>query len=119
MEFSDFFDMLWTYLGAPEESKDNKGRPKFFRDLIDLIIRTPQTDVEDEKAQSGDLNPFTGRVADTINKYYIGSRSIPKKDAKELLSRINNEKKFIDEINFSASEQEKAFEISCVMSNLK
>ena len=92
MEFSDFFDMLWTYLGAPEESKDNKGRPKFFRDLIDLIIRTPQTDVEDEKAQSGDLNPFTGRVADTINKYYIGSRSIPKKDAKDLLSKISNEK---------------------------
>lgn len=25
MEFSDFFDMLWTYLGSPDESKDNKG----------------------------------------------------------------------------------------------
>lgn len=102
MEFSDFFNMLWTYLGAPEESKNNKGRPKFFRDLIDLIIRTPQTDVEDEKAKSGDLNPFTGRVDDTINKYCTGSRPIPKKDAKELLSRISNGKKFIDEINFSA-----------------
>ena len=102
MEFSDFFDMLWTYLGNPDESKDNKGRPKFFCHLIDLIIRTPQTDVEDEKAQSGDLNPFTGRVADTINKYCIGSRPIPKKDAKELLSRISNGKKFVDEINFSA-----------------
>ena len=55
MEFSDFFDIMWTYLAAPEskESKDNKGRPKFFCHLIDLIIRTPQTDVEDEKAQSG------------------------------------------------------------------
>ena len=102
MEFSDFFDMLWTYLGSPDESKDNKGRPKFFCYLIDLIIRTPQTDVEDEKAQSGDLNPFAGRVADTINKYCIGSRPIPKKDAKELLSRISNGKKFVDEINFSA-----------------
>ena len=91
--------MLWTYLGNPDESKDNKGRPKFF---YHLIIRTPQTDVEDEKAQSGDLNPFAGRVADTINKYCIGSRPIPKKDAKELLSRISNGKKFIDEINFSA-----------------
>lgn len=71
MKFSDFFDMLWTYLGAPEESKDNKGRPKFFRDLIDLIIRTPQNDVEDEKAQSGDLNPFTGRVLNqTIKKRF-------------------------------------------------
>lgn len=102
MEFSDFFDMLWTYLGDPDESKDNKGRPKFFCYLIDLIIRTPQTDVEDKKAQDGDLNPFSGRVADTINKYCIGSRPIPKKDAKELLSRISNGKKFIDEINFSA-----------------
>lgn len=107
MEFSDFFDMLWTYLGSPDESKDNKGRPKFFCHLIDLIIRTPQTDVEDEKAQSGDLNPFAGRVADTINKYCIGSRPIPKKDAKELLSRISNGKKFVDEINFSPQEQEK------------
>ena len=102
MEFSDFFDMLWTYLGNPDESKDNKGRPKFFCHLIDLIIRTPQTDVEDEKAQSGDLNPFAGRVADTINKYCIGSRPIPKKDAKDLLSRISNGKKFVDKINFSA-----------------
>ena len=102
MEFSDFFDMLWTYLGNPDESKDNKGRPKFFCHLIDLIIRTPQTDVEDEKVQSGDLNPFADRVADTINKYCIGSRPIPKKDAKELLSRISNGKKFVDEINFSA-----------------
>ncbi len=51
MEFSDFFDMLWTYLGDPDESKDNKGRPKFFCHLIDLIIRTPQTDVEDKKAE--------------------------------------------------------------------
>lgn len=102
MEFSDFFDMLWTYLGSPDESKDNRGRPKFFCHLIDLIIRTPQTDVEDEKAQSGDLNPFTGRVADTINKYCIGSRPILKKDVKELLSRISNGEKFVDEINFSA-----------------
>lgn len=51
MEFSDFFDMLWTYLGDPDESKDNKGRPKFFCHLIDLIIRTPQTDVEDKKSR--------------------------------------------------------------------
>lgn len=43
--------MLWTYLGDPDESKDNKGRPKFFCHLIDLIIRTPQTDVEDKKAE--------------------------------------------------------------------
>lgn len=48
------------------------------------------------------MNPFIGRVADTINKYCIGSRPIPKKDAKELLSRISNGKKFRDEINFSA-----------------
>lgn len=86
MEFSDFFDMLWTYLGDPDESKDNKGRPKFFCHLIDLIIRTPQTDVEDKKAELKQL--------EDENKNYQKKKKLQqdKKDQRDALNAtVNNE----------------------------
>lgn len=103
MEFSDFFDIMWRYLADPETKESNKeGRPEFLTNLIDMLIREPQTEVEDQKAENGDLNPLSNKEADTINKYCSGSRNIPKNDAKNILRRINIGKSFVDKIDFAA-----------------
>ena len=88
MEFSDFFDIMWTYLADPESKESNKeGRPEFLKNLIDMLIREPQTEEEDQKAENGDLNPLNNKEADTINKYCSGSRKIPKKRCKRYLEK--------------------------------
>ncbi|KAB1920756.1 ABC-three component system protein [Lactobacillus gasseri ATCC 33323 = JCM 1131] len=103
MEFSDFFDIMWTYLADPESKESNKeGRPEFLKNLIDMLIREPQTEEEDQKAENGDLNPLNNKEADTINKYCSGSRKIPKKDAKDILKRISDGNRFFERIVFAA-----------------
>ena len=90
-------------MANPEDKESNKqGRPEFLVGLIDLMIRTPQTDKEDQMAKKGELNPFSNKEPDTINKYCAGSRKIPKKDAKNILKRISIGKSFVDKIKFAA-----------------
>ena len=102
MEFSIFFDIMWTYLANPEVNENNTtGRPQFLRHLIDLLIRTPQTDLEDIKDENGELNPLNNIQDATINKYCSGIRPIPKKYAKGILKIISDGKKFTEEIDFA------------------
>ena len=103
MEFSDFFDIMWNYMANPEDKESNKkGRPEFLISLIDLMIRAPQTEAEDQMSANGELNPLSNKESDTINKYCSGSRKIPKNDAKNILRRISSGKSFIDKIEFAA-----------------
>lgn len=103
MEFYDFFDIMWSYMANPENEESNKqGRPEFLISLFDLMIRTPQTEVEDQMSEDGKLNPLSNKELDTINKYCSGTRKIPKKDAKNILKRINSGRSFIDRIEFTA-----------------
>lgn len=103
MEFSDFFNIICSYMANPEDKKSNKqGRSEFLISLIDLMIRTPQTEVEDQMAADGELNPLSDKESDTISKYCSGSRKIPKAVAKEILKRISSGKSFIEKIDFAA-----------------
>lgn len=103
LEFSAFFDIMWTYLASPEENENNStGRPQFLRHLIDLLIRTPQTYLEDIKDKNDELNPLNNNQDATINKYCSGTRPIPKKFAKEILRIISDGKNFTEEIDFAA-----------------
>lgn len=105
MEFYNFFDILWTYLAEPVEHENKtNGRPQFLLNLIDLIIRTPQTDIEDKEYKNGDLNPLSNKQLDTLNKYCSGARAIPKKVAADILKKLSNGEKFIKEIDFASSE---------------
>ncbi|MFR0771371.1 MAG: hypothetical protein ACLSH6_04390 [Limosilactobacillus pontis] len=79
MEFSDFFDIMWTYLADPESKESNKeGRPEFLKNLIDMLIREPQTEEEDQKGKRR-FKPLNNKEADTINKYCSGSRKFQKR----------------------------------------
>lgn len=77
MEFSEFFEILWEYLNEAEG--DSKERPQFFIKLIDLILREPQTDSEDTRSEKGELNPFSNKEPDTVNKYCSAQEKFPKR----------------------------------------
>lgn len=101
MEFSDFFSILLMYLGSPEEKNDNKGHSQFFVSIIDWLIREPQTDFEDQKQENDDLNPFSNKEPDTNIRYCTGARKIAKKDAKDVLKRIDDDKEFVQNIDLA------------------
>lgn len=91
MKFSEFAKTMYNAIGNGEPVSE------FLHNLIDQIMESPTTDKDKSDNYEDNYNPLSGRQADTINRYFSGTRNLPQSAASKIISHLDTER-FIEYI---------------------
>lgn len=92
LNFSDYAKILYPYIGGKNTKSD------FIIEITNQIMEEPASE-EDKKAEEEDeYNPMSKLDPNTLQKIFDGSRSLSKKNAREIVKHLDKSR-FADYIN--------------------